>query len=55
MGQEEGPLIPTKIKSSSKYESEGKTDTSSTLFLLLLPTLPPPSLSLLPTSPHSMS
>jgi len=31
MGQEEGPLVPTEIESSSKYESESESNTRSTL------------------------
>ena len=38
MGQEEGPLTPTEIKSSSEYDSEEKTSIGSILpFYILLP------------------
>ena len=53
MGQEEGPLAPTEIESSSEYESENETSTRSALSLYTssLPILPPPSSLLLLLSP----
>ena len=55
MGQKEGPLTFTKIDSSSKYKSEGKTSTNSVLSLYTFSQLiPPPSSLLLPLS-YTMS
>ena len=53
MRQEKDPLAPTEIDSNSKYESEGRTSTGSTLLLYTSPqpTPPLPSLSLSPLSP----
>jgi len=53
--QEKGPLASTEINLSSKYKLESETSTSSALSLLLLPTLPLLSSSILPTSSHNMS
>ena len=59
MGQEEGPLIPTKI-SSSEYESEAESNAGSALLTqeqslsISLPLIPL-SLSLSPLPPYKMS
>jgi len=56
MEQEEDPLIPTKIDSSSKYKLEGKTSTGFALYLYTpLQPKPPPLLSSLSPSFHTMS
>jgi len=53
MGQEEGPLSPTEI-SESEYESEAKSSIGSVLSAHQSQ-LTPPSLSLSPPSPYTMS
>jgi len=56
MRQEEGPLTPTKIDSSSKYKLEGKTSTGFVLHLYTLLQLKPlPLLLSLSPSFHTMS
>ena len=58
MGQEEGPLSPTEIL-SSEYESEAESSAGLVLSAQIsqpIPSLPtPPSLSLLPPPPYTIS
>jgi len=56
MGQEKGPLTPTKIDSYSEYKSESKTSTGSVLYLYTSSQpIPPLPLSSLSPSSYTMS